>query len=255
MIDYSAVDGLVPAWKDGVLWLTLDRPTTRNAMTVAMRQGLITAMREADSNPETRLVVITGTDPAFSSGVDLKEWLGVGGGTKVDPAAMIRAARTPVLGVINGLCYTGGLEVALSCSFLIASDRARFADTHAKVGLLPGWGMTALLPRAVGARLATQMMATGEPIGAEQALNAGLVNEVVPHDQLLERARAIAAMLCAANPRSIEIQLGLIADGEGTSLAHALSAAADAKLRWRDDTTDVGARFARRHDSPSATSN
>jgi enoyl-CoA hydratase len=247
--EHPDFDGLHVNRCEGVVWVRLDKPTTRNALTVAMREELIAIMRRADDDPDTALVVLTGTDPAFSSGVDLKEWLGRGGGTKVDPASMIRAARTPVLGVINGLCYTGALEMALSCSFLIASERARFADTHAKVGLLPGWGMTALLPRAVGRRLATQMITTGEPIDAQRALAAGLVNEVTAHEGLMDRAQEIATAICAANRRSIEVQLSLLADADDTSLAHALTMAADAKLRWLDNTGEVGQRFARRHDA------
>lgn len=129
-------EGLDCRWTDGVLWLTLARPRARNAMTIAMRRGLIEAVRAADADPETRLVVLTGADPAFSAGLDLKEALGDGTGSprgaRTDPAEVVRASRTPVLGVINGLCCTGALELALSCAFLIASDRARFADTHAR---------------------------------------------------------------------------------------------------------------------------
>ncbi|MEV2218441.1 enoyl-CoA hydratase [Nocardia vinacea] len=245
-----STDGLVCRWVDGVLWLTLDRPRVRNAMTIAMRRGLIAAMRAADSDAATRLVVLTGTDPAFSAGIDLKEALGNGAGSprgaRTDPAAVVRAARTPVLGVINGLCFTGALELALSCSFLIASEHASFADTHAAIGLPPGWGMSALLPRAVGVRLARQMMLTGERVDAARALAAGLVNEVVPHDRLLDRARELADLIRLAHPDAVAGTLELLADGEGTSLAHALALEARAKLRWRSDVVDVARRFAAR---------
>lgn len=250
MVEDLGVEGLACRWADGVLWLTLDRPQARNAMTIAMRRGLIAAMRAADADPETRLVVITGTDPAFSAGIDLKESLGDGTGSprgaRTDPAEVVRAARTPVIAAVNGPCYTGALELALSCSFLIASERASFADTHASVGLLAGWGMSALLPRAVGVRLARQMMLTGEPIDAERALAAGLVNEVVPHDRLLDRTREIAEAICAAHPEAVTVTLELLAAGEGTSLAHALELESQAKLRWRTDVAEVARRFAAR---------
>ena len=252
MIEDSGVEGLRCHWAEGVLWLTLDSPETRNALTIAMRQGLITAIRAADADSGTRLIVLTGTDPAFSSGVDLKESLGDGRGSprgaRIDPAEVVRAARTPVLGVINGLCYTGALELALSCGFLIASDRARFADTHAAVGLVAGWGMSALLPRAVGVRLARQMMVTGEPVDAGQALRAGLVNEVVPHERLASRVRQVVAGILDAAPEAVGATLGLLADGEGMSLAHALTLEATAKLRRRIDVADVARRFAARTD-------
>ncbi|TQM11381.1 enoyl-CoA hydratase [Pseudonocardia kunmingensis] len=250
MIDDRGVDGLGSSWVDGVAWLTLDRPQARNALTIAMRRGLIAALRAADADPETRLVVLTGTDPAFSAGIDLKESLGNGSGSprgaRTDPSEVLRAMRTPVVGVINGLCYTGALELALSCDFLIASQNARFADTHAAVGLLAGWGMSALLPRAVGVRLARQMMLTGEPIDAEQALRAGLVNEVVAHERLMGRAQEIVDGILAASPAAVDTTLDLLADGEGATLAHALALEAGAKLRWRTDVAEVARRFAAR---------
>ncbi|MER5185241.1 enoyl-CoA hydratase-related protein [Streptomyces sp. NPDC002896] len=253
MIEAGA-EGLECRWTDGVLWLTFARPRARNALTIAMRRGLIEAVRAADADTETRLVVLTGTDPAFSAGIDLKEALGNGTGSprgaRTDPAEVVRASGTPVLGVINGLCYTGALELALSCSFLIASERARFADTHAAIGLTAGWGMSALLPRAVGTRLARRMMLTGEPIDAGQALVAGLVTEVVPHDCLLDRAREIADLIRAAHPGAVAETLGLLAAGEDNSLAHALALEAQAKLRRRHDVADVARRFAARTDRP-----
>lgn len=244
MIDDPGVNGLGCGWADGVLRLTLDRPATRNAMTVAMRRGLITAIRAADADPATRLVVLTGTDPAFSAGVDLSESLRGVRGARTDPAAVLRAAHTPVLGAINGACYTGALELALSCDFLVASERSRFADTHAALGLVAGLGMSALLPRAVGVRLARQMMLTGEPVDAEQALRAGLVNEVVPHERLSARVARIVAGILAAAPEAVDTTLGLLADGDGATLAHALALESAAKLRRRTDVADVARRFA-----------
>jgi enoyl-CoA hydratase len=249
VIEDPGVEGLVSRWVDGVLWLTLDRPAARNALSIAVRRGLIAAMRAADADPATRIVVLTGTDPAFSSGVDLREALGGGTappGARTDPAAVVRAARTPVLAAVNGPCLTGALELALSCSFVIASERATFADTHAAVGLIPGWGQSALLPRAVGTRLARRMLLTGEALDAPAALAAGLVTEVVPHDRLIDRAAEIARQVCAASPAAVEVVLGLLDAGEGLSQAHALNLEAQAALRWRTDPVEVARRFAAR---------
>lgn len=249
MIEDPDVDGLRLDWADGIAHVTLDRPATRNAMTIAMRRGLIGLIRAADADPDTRLMLLTGTDPAFSSGVDLTEAVGGGSsprGARTDPAAALRAATTPVVAVVNGPCYTGALEVALSCSFIIASDRARFADTHAMVGLLPGWGMSALLPAAVGTRLARRMMLTGEPIDAEQALAAGLVTEVVPHAELQVRAGEIAGEMTNAHPGAAAAVLDLLDRGDGVSVPHALTLERDAALRWRTDPAEVARRFAAR---------
>lgn len=242
----AEVDGLRVDRSEGITRIVLDRPATRNALTVDMRRGLIALIRAADADPQTRVVLLTGTDPAFSSGVDLTESLAGKRGARTDPAAVFRAARTPVVAVVNGACYTGALELALSCAFIVASDRARFADTHAAVGLIAGWGMSALLPRAVGTRLARQMMVTGEPIDAARALAAGLVTEVVPHDRLAERAERIAAAIAAADPNAVEVTLDLLHRGDGTPLAHALALEEEAKLRWRTDPAEVRTRFTAR---------
>ena len=245
-----AVDGLRAAWAEGVLELVLDRPGTRNALTIGMRRGLIRAVRAADADDATRVVVLTGTDPAFSAGVDLTESLGGEAGSpsgaRTDPAAALRVTRTSVIAAVNGLCYTGALELALSCSFVLSSDRARYADTHAAVGLIAGWGMSALLPAAVGVRLARQMMLTGEPIDASTALRAGLATEVVPHDRLLPRAREVAAAIVAAHPGAVDATLGLLSAGEGVPLVHALGLEAQAVVQWRTDAAEVARRFAAR---------
>jgi enoyl-CoA hydratase len=144
-----------------------------------------------------RAVVLTGADPAFCAGVDLKEAarLGMDYFAKFQshncitkPAEMV----TPIIGAINGPTFTGGLEMALGCDFLIASDRAVFADTHARVGILPGGAMTARLPQLVGVAMARRLSMTGEVVDAQHAERIGLVTEVVPHDDLLPRAIEIA---------------------------------------------------------------
>jgi enoyl-CoA hydratase len=98
----------------------------------------------------------------------------------------------PVIGAVNGVAVTGGFELALNCDFLVASDRARFGDTHARVGVMPGWGLTVLLPQAIGVRRAREMSFTGNFLTAEEAFHWGLVNRVVPHNELLPTARRLA---------------------------------------------------------------
>ena len=132
-------------------------------------------------------MVLTGTDPAFCAGVDLKE--AARDGLKYfeefrsqSCIAAVAQMRTPIIGAINGATFTGGLEMALGCDFLVASERAVFADTHARVGILPGGGMTARLPQVVGLAMARRMSMTGEVIDAARAERIGLVTEVVAHD-------------------------------------------------------------------------
>ncbi len=182
--------------------ITLNRPGARNALSSEVIRELRRLVGRADSDDEVDVIILTGADPAFCAGLDLKE-LGSGGSSLADSGATGRAERTergplpacvkPAIGAINGAAITGGFEIALNCDFLVASERARFADTHARVGIQPGWGLTVLLPQAVGLRRAREMSGTGNFIDAETAQAWGLVNHVVPHEQLLATARQLAA--------------------------------------------------------------
>jgi len=178
---------------DGVAVVTLNRSHARNALNSELRAALPPVIAGLDADPAVRAIVLTGADPAFCAGLDLRE-LGQRG-VSAD-ASSVRGPfgrlSTPLIGAINGPAVTGGFEIALACDFLIASDRASFADTHARVGVMPGWGLTVALPEAVGTRRARQMSLTGNFLDAHTALAWGLVNEVVPHDVLLERATELA---------------------------------------------------------------
>jgi enoyl-CoA hydratase len=211
---------------DGVRILTIDRPEARNALNSPLRRALVRAFAEADRDPAVRVVVLTGTDPVFSAGVDFKEVGGRGpdgaAGPTDNPAHVLRGMRTPVLCAVNGACVTGALEIALSATFVVASERARFADTHALLGVVPIWGMTALLPRAVGVRMAREMSITGRFVDATEALRIGLVNHVVPHDDLLAFTVGLARRIPTTG--AVGEMLGLYARGEDLSLAGALAA-------------------------------
>jgi enoyl-CoA hydratase len=185
---------------DAVRVLTMNRPAARNALSPELIATLYTALREADDDPSVRAVVLTGADPAFCAGVDLKEAARLGSVyfEQFQNQSCIRQTgemRTPIVGAVNGPVFTGGLEMALGCDFLIASERAVFADTHARVGILPGGGMTARLPQVVGAAMARRLSMTGEVVDAARAEKIGLVTEVVPHDRLLPRAVELAGQI------------------------------------------------------------
>jgi enoyl-CoA hydratase len=180
--------------------LTLNRPGARNALSRELNKATYTALTEADGDVSVRAVVLTGVDPAFCAGVDLKEAQrdGTEYFAEFQSQGCIEATskmRTPIVGAINGAVFTGGLEMALGCDFLIASERAVFADTHARVGILPGGGMTARLPALVGLGMARRLSMTGEVVDAVRAERIGLVTEVVPHDRLLERAIELASQI------------------------------------------------------------
>lgn len=211
---------------DDVRIITIDRPDAKNAMNLAMRTAFIELILQSDADPEVKSIVITATDPVFSAGVDFKE-PAAGRRTPVestfrpDPAAALRAAVTPTICAVNGACVSGALEIVLSSTFAICSERARFADTHARLNVTAGWGLTALLPRAVGLRKAREMSITGNFVDAEEALRIGLVNHLVPHEELVTRAVTLAREI-AAQPAVKEV-LRLYARGEGLSFAEAMA--------------------------------
>ena len=212
---------------DRVATVTLNRPEARNALSTELIRTLSRLVGEADGRDDVDVLILTGADPAFCAGLDLKE-LGRDGGplkasARADAAAGAAGWRSapgrrtgaprpghrplptskPIIGAVNGVAVTGGLELALNCDFLVASERARFADTHARVGVHPLWGLTVLLPQAVGIRRAREMSATGNFVDARRALEWGLVNHVVPHDELLPTARRLAADIVSSDQRAV----------------------------------------------------
>ncbi len=228
---------------DGIWTITLNRPERRNAIDARLQASLVAALAAFDADADARVAVLTGADPAFCAGMDLRE-LGTGRLDFSDNptyADALRRCRKPVIGAINGAAVAGGFEIALGCDFLLASDRAWFADTHAKVGVLPGGGLTVHLTEAVGVRLARRLSLTGEFVDAERALRVGLVTEVVPHADLLPRATAVAAEVAA---RDAEMVAGLRTSYEraiNLPAAEALDAEAAASRRTGIPTGTVRA--------------
>ena len=193
-----------------VALITLHRPAVRNALNTALIDALWEVMPAVDNDPEVRAIVLTGSDPAFCSGLDLAELSGSGENARprqqrdqVSARGALPPVVTPIVGAINGAAVTGGLEIALNCDVLLASDRARFADTHLRVGVMPGGGLTVLLPRRVGMGKALQMALTGSVVDAQSALACGLVDRVVPHEELLPTALALAAAMAERDPETL----------------------------------------------------
>lgn len=219
---------LVVIVKDGsVATVMLNRPEALNALSSGLCREFGEAIRSLDQDDEIHAVIVTGAgERAFSAGVDLKELGSDPGAIKAieqyDPVRVLDACRKPVIGALNGVVVTGGLELALGCDILIASETARFADTHVRVGLLPGWGLSQRLSRIVGIYRARQMSLTGNFLDAGTALAWGLVSEVVPADELMSRARQLADDMASADPVFIAEYKALINRGFETSLGAAL---------------------------------
>ena len=198
-------DVLLIETQDRVRTLTLNRPQSRNALSAELRKRFFGALRDAEADADVDVVIVTGTDPVFCAGLDLKE---LGDTTQLpDISPQWPPMAKPVIGAINGAAVTGGLEIALYCDILIASEQARFADTHARVGLLPTWGLSVRLPQKVGVGMARRMSLTGDYLSAADALRAGLVTEVVPHDELLPTARRVAASIVGSNQKAVRALL------------------------------------------------
>ncbi len=212
---------------------TLNRPERRNALSGDLIVTLREALADLDADPEVRAIILTGADPAFCAGLDLTE-LGqpdsplrrIAGGPVVPDLAK------PLIGAINGVAVTGGLELALACDFLVASQRARFADTHARMGIQPGWGLTVALPEAVGFRRAREMSATGNFVDAQTALEWGLVNHVVPHESLLAVASRLAADAASSDQAALRAIFATYDEGSKGTGREALALEARVHECW-----------------------
>ena len=229
MVSAAEVDDVLLTRTDQrVRILILNRPHARNALSAELRSRLLSALAEADNDDDIDVVILTGTDPAFCAGLDLHEL-----GEHIPDLSLEWPSMTkPVIGAINGVTVTGGLEIALCCDILIASERARFADTHARVGLLPGWGMSVRLPMVVGSRLARRLSLTGDFLSAKQALAVGLVTEVVAHDQLADTAGSVAAAIVANNQPTVRALLATYRCIEDVSTREGLAIEAESATRW-----------------------
>lgn len=227
---------------DGVATVTLNRPGAMNALSTALRARLYAVMKQVDADDDVRAVVLTGAgERAFTAGLDLKELGSQAGalgsanarGADENPVKAIELCRKPVIGAINGVAITGGFEVALACDILIASENARFADTHARVGVMPGWGLSQKLSRLIGISRAKELSLSGNFIDAATAEHWGLVNRVVPAGDLLATARKLAGDIASADAGFIAAYKKLVDDGfarpfgEAMALEHERSSAAN----------------------------
>ncbi len=228
---------------DGVAIVTLNRPQAMNALSQALRIELAKAMRAVDADDNVRVVILTGAGTrAFTAGLDLKE-LGQQGLSAANdqspdsnPVRAIEQCSKPVIGAINGVAITGGFELALACDVLLASENARFADTHARVGVMPGWGLSQKLSRLVGPYRAKELSFSGNFLDAATAEKWGLVNRVFAADELMPAARKLASEMAQVDTGFVRAYKRLIDDGYGATLAdgmaieHKRSSAANAAV-------------------------
>ena len=255
-------DVLVVEVADRVATVTMNRPQARNALNRALQKALYQGMLALETDEGVDAVVLTGADPAFCAGLDLKE-LGsapAAGAESAETRAVATPDETadvirrgpfpiigkPVIGAINGPAITGGFEIALRCDWLVASERGRFADTHARMGIMPGWGLSVLLPQAVGVRRAREMSLTGNFVDAATALTWGLVNHVVPHDELVPFCRGLAADIVSNDQRGVRQMLATYAEGALVTTGDAWEVEARIARAWQGEGIDPAEVEARR---------
>jgi enoyl-CoA hydratase len=187
--------------------ITMSRPAVHNAMNLAMATTLHATLHAAAQDAQVKAVVLTGSGGSFSSGLDIKEMAGDDGALlrfvtepSTNPFRALRDLPQPTLAAVDGPAITGGLELVLNCDLVLASERGTFADTHAKVGIMPAQGLAALLSAAIGVPAAKWMSYTGRPIEASEAQRLGLVAQVLPSSRLVSEAEEVARTLASLEP-------------------------------------------------------
>lgn len=230
----------------GFAVLTLNRPDKLNALSVALLDALADAVDASDADARVRVIILTGAGRAFSAGLDLKE---IGSGQRTfgtlegivharDPVEAIERCTKPIIAAINGLAVTGGFEITLACDVVLASTEARFADTHSRIGVAPGWGLSQRLARAIGPYRAREVSLTGNWVSAEQAAAWGFVNRVVAPQDLLPSAKALARDMLSTLPHMLPRYKAVINDGFALALGDGLALE---RSRAREFNSEVAA--------------
>jgi enoyl-CoA hydratase len=216
--------------RDGAIaTLTLHRPEVLHALDATMFDELERAFQELAAENEIKVILLTGSgDRAFAAGADIRALVdtdAVSGRATSERGQQvflgIERCGKPVIACVNGVALGGGCELALACTFRIASDRAKLGLPELRLGLIPGYGGTQRLPRLVGASAALRLMLTGTTVDAAEALRLGLVDEVVPAAELMSRAHAVATSIAAMAPLAISAVLEAVARGNGKPIEQA----------------------------------
>lgn len=223
--------------KDGIAGITLNRPDALNALDVATLMEIQGALEAIRNDESIGVVVLTGVGRAFSAGADLKYIGGLkieGGniGDEINAAArgviqMMEELPQPIIAMVNGFCLTGGLEIAMGCDMIIASENSKFGDTHARWGFRPTWGLSQKLPRAVGIMKAKEISFSAEMISAVEAERIGLINRVVTAEELEPTVKALAENILRNSRDTIAACKALINRGFREDLATGLKVEAE----------------------------
>lgn len=216
---------------EGIATITLDRPEARNAIDIPMRRELLAALDELETDAGSRVVILTGAAGHFSAGGDVKT-MAARRQTAAEGRARVESLNRfvirlfeypkPTIAMVDGFAVGAGCNIALACDLLIASDRARFGEVFARIGLVPDGGGTWLLPRLVGLAKAKELVFSADIIDAAEALRIGLVNRVVPAAELQSATRGLAARIAAGPPGALGLAKALLNRSATVDLGTAL---------------------------------
>lgn len=215
-----------------VVVIRINRPKVLNALSTDTLRELGTALGEMEGDPEVGAIVLTGTgDRAFVAGADISQFEDLSSAGEASQFALqgqavlnkLESLPQPVIAAINGYALGGGCELAMACDIRLAADTARFGQPEINLGIIPGFGGTQRLPRIVGQSRAKLLCMTGEPIDADEALQVGLVDRVVPAADLLDEAQGLAQKLCSQAPAALALIKRAINGGLGGSLSEGLA--------------------------------
>lgn len=226
--------------------VTLNRPEAMNAINEELNREAGAILDDLVKNEDIDVIILTGAGKAFCAGLDLKEIVKRGRLGAVGPSmfSILRDTEKPTIAAVNGFAITGGFELALACDILVASNKAMFADTHARVGVLPGAGLSQVLPRIVGVKKAKELSLTGNFMTAQEAYQFGLVNQVVEPEELLPLAEKLAEDIISSDQRAVRKVKYIIDRGQSMSLADALIMEGEEHRRYLNPEAiqDVGRR-------------
>ncbi len=220
-----AYENIIFEKEENIAIITFNRPEAMNALNNQTRAEFRAAIDDVASDDEVKVLILTGSGKAFVAGSDIKEF------NATTPFAahnirrlgeMVEQLEKPVIAAVNGFCLGGGNEIAMGCDIIIASDKAKFGQTEINIGIIPGGGGTQRLQRLIGACRAKEMIFTGDIIRAEEADRLGLVNRVVPMDELMPTAREIAAKIATKSAAALKLAKQAINYGMQTNLASGL---------------------------------
>lgn len=199
-----------PQFDEHIALIRLNRPKELNALNLELMLELKEALKELDENDQVRVIILTGNEKAFAAGADIKQMAGKGAidMLKIDQFStwdQIKKTKKPIIAAVSGFALGGGCELVMHCDMVIASETAQFGQPEIKIGVMPGAGGTQRLPRSVGKALAMEMVLTGNFISAERALQAGLINKIVPVDIYLNEAVKLAKQIADKSPIAVQL--------------------------------------------------